>query len=322
MNTLMRSMVAATTTFVLTLAAPAARSADYPTKTVTLVAATLAGGALDIVARMLAPELEKVIRQPVIVENKPGAGAQIGANAVARAAADGHTLLISTGVALVPVFSKTPLVALKDLAPVSLIAEGPLLMVVPKDVPANNMQELFNYVRANPGKFNHATVGRGSSISLYFEYWKAKERLNMQTIAYPGPGPITTALARNDVQMALLGVAVTKAFVDTGKGKAIAISGKRRLAEFPGATTFEEQGYPETGGTMVAMHAPAAVPADVIAKIHAAILQVGKSPEFVKRMEAQNFVMVLSTPDELKRREESDAKWGLDVARAAKIQPE
>ena len=227
-----------------------------------------------------------------------------------------------TGVALVPVFSKTPLVALKDLAPVSLIAEGPLLMVVPKDLPANNRRELFNHVRANPGKLNHATVGPGSSISLYFEYWKAKEKLNMQTIAYPGPGPITTARGRTDIQMALLGVAVTKAFVDSGKGKAIAISGKKRLAEFPGAATFEDQGYPETGGTMVAMHAPAGVLREVIAKVHGALLQVGKSADFVKRMEAQNFVMVLSTPDELKKREEDDAKWSLDVARVAKIQPE
>ena len=306
----------------LASSAALAQSVNFPTRTVTLVAATTPGGSIDIVARMLAPELESIFKQAVVVENRPGAGAQVGAAYVAKANADGHTLLISTGVAFAPVFSKVPPVALRDLAPVSLVAEGPLVMVAPKDLPANNMSDLFVYVRANPGKLNHATIGLGSAIFLYFAWWKSKERLNMQEIAYPGPGPIQAALLRGDVQMAMFSTAVAKAYVDTGKGKVIGVTGKKRLKEFPEARTFDELGLLDIGGTMVGMHAPGATPAAIVNRINAATVQAGKSPEFFKRMEGINYQIVLSSPDELRQREEFDAKSGLEIARTANIKPE
>ncbi len=308
----------------LTLACCAvlAQSASFPSRPITLVAATTPGGALDIAARMIQPELEKILKQTVIVENRPGAGAQVAAAYVAKSPPDGYTLLVSTGVALVPVFSKTPLVALKNLTPISLLAEGPLLMVVPKELPVKNMPEMFDYIRARPNKLNHATVGQGSAISLYFAWWKVKEKLDMQTIAYPGPGPISTALLRGDVQMALFGTGVAKAYIDTGKGKVIAVTGQKRLKEFPDVQTFDESGVPDIGGTMVAIHAAAGTPAAVVNQVHAALVQLSKAPEFVKRMEALNFVITMSTPEELRQREEADAKWSLEVARRTNLQPE
>ena len=294
-------------------------AADFPSRPVRLIAATTPGGILDVAARILAPSLEKQFKQSVFVENRGGAGAQVAASAVVNAPHDGYTLLVSTSVALVPVFMKTPLATLKDLAPISLIAESPLLMVVPKELPSNSMAELFAHVKANPGKINYPTVGAGAALSLYYEFWKAKEGLQMQEIAYPGPGPILTAMLRGDVLMAFFSVGFAKSGIESGKIKAIATSGKARLKEFPNVQTFAEAGYPWLRGTMVAMHVAAGTPGDLVGKIHSAVVAAGKDPEVVKRMEGLSFIMDLSTPEELRKREESDANWALDVARTANM---
>lgn len=136
---------------VLAFSSPSANSADFPSRPIKIVTAAV-GGMQDVLARTLVLEMERLLKQPVIVENRPGAGGQIAADIVARAQPDGHTLLIGSGVGLSPVFIKKPLVLLKDLSPIALIAETPVVLVVPKVLPANTMADLFAYARSQSGK--------------------------------------------------------------------------------------------------------------------------------------------------------------------------
>ncbi len=293
-----------------------------PSGPVTLVVAVAPAGAYDIAARALAPLYSQQLGQPVLIENRAGAGSQVAADIVARSRPDGRTLLISGGISQVPVFFKSPIVRMQDLAPVTLIADSPLILVAPNSLPGANFAEAIDYIKARPGQFNHASVGPGSSISLYFAALLYKHGLKMQDIAYAGPGPITQAMQQGDVQLALLGVAAVKNIVDSGKGRPLALAADNRLKQFPTVPTFLELGMPDVEPTWVAMHAAGTTPADLVARLYSAVGQAGKDADFVKRMDGLTFYMKLTTPDELRRAEQARFERAVSIAKFANIRPE
>lgn len=293
---------------------------DFPNRPIKILTAA-AGGAQDIVARVLASAMERQLKQAVVVENRSAAGGQIAADNVARAQPDGYTLLIGSGLSLTPVFVKNPIVWTKDLAPVSLIAHNPMVMVAPKDLPVNTVAELFAYVKANPGKLNYASHGPGIVTSLYYASLISKENLVIQEIPFTRGG-INEAMLRGDVHSAFMGPGNTEAYLNTGKGRALAVTGRARLKQLPETPSFYELGMTGIDSSVVAMHTAAGTAPDTIAKLNAAVVRAGKEPEFLKRMDALSFVVVLSTPDELRKHEQERTKWGMEVAKAANLRPQ
>jgi tripartite-type tricarboxylate transporter receptor subunit TctC len=275
--------------------------ATYPNRTIRIIAPFAPGGASDILSRLIAKELSERWKQPVIVENKPGAGGTIGADYVAKAAPDGYTLLL-TDTSVVTTFpSLYPNLpyAAKDLAPVANIATFGLMMVVPVSSKFNSLPEIVAADKAAPGKLNMASPGSGSSNHLTLEKFNATAGTKLVHIPYKGAGPAINDVVAGQVDMTFASGAASKPLIDGGKVKAIAVTSGKRNPLLPQVPTIAESGF--AGFESISgqgLFAPAGTPRDIVNKINAEVVAIIAIPELKERWTSMGIDRSDNTPEQ------------------------
>jgi tripartite-type tricarboxylate transporter receptor subunit TctC len=272
--------------------------AIWPQKPVRLVVAFAPGGPADIIARLISQKLGEALGQPVVVENRAGAGGNIAAQQVARGAADGHVVLLTTSaIAVAPGLSANPGFDLdRDFAPVALVAAQPSVLVAHPSVPANTLQEVI--ALAKGGKLNFGTAGNGTSPHLAAEYlFKVLAGVNVAHIPFNGGGPALQAAAGGNVELVNVALSPALPLIKAGKLKAIAVTSPKRAASLPDVPTIAESGFPGfEDRTWVGMFLPAAAPSAVVARLNAEVERVLQLPEIRERMAAIAFEPLGGTP--------------------------
>lgn len=312
------------------LALPMAASAQdaYPSKPIRLVVGYSPGGPTDILARQITPALEKVLGQQVIVDNKPGASANIAGAEVARAAPDGYTLLLgdltlATNPSLMRNMPFNPETDLQAIAPLTI---APLALVVNPSVPATNMKELLDYARANPGKLSNGTAGNGNLTHLAGEVLKTAAGVKIQQVPYKGSGPAVTDLVGGQISMVITGISSTEGFIKTGQLRPLAITGKQRSPALPDVPTFAEatgMPLPELNlGSWWGLFGPDGMPADVVAKLNQATRTILNDPALQQRLSGMNIQADPGSAQDMADRLTSETEtWG-KVIRDAGIVPQ
>lgn len=303
----------------LLLAAPLAASAQdkYPSQPISLVVGYSPGGPTDILARQIAPALEKALGQQIVIDNKPGASANIAGSLVARARPDGYTLLLgdltlATNPSLMRTMPFDPLVDLTAIAPLTL---APLALVVHPSVPAQNMKELLDYARNNPDKLTNGTAGNGNLTHLAGEVLKSAAKVNIQQIPYKGSGPAVTDLVGGQISMVITGISSTEGFIKAGQLRPLAITGKKRSAALPNVPTFAEATglpLPELNlGSWWGLFGPAGLPPDIVATLNAATLTILNDPELRQRLQGMNIQADPGSAQDMANRLKSETDtWG------------
>lgn len=268
--------------------APTARGA-YPEKPVRIVVGFAAGGPTDVVARLVAESLAKANGQPFIVDNKPGAAATIATAEVARAPADGYTLLMTgtnhaTNPAIIP---KLPFDTRRDFAGISLVAEGPHVLVINPQAPFGSVKELVAYAKANPEKVAYSSSGRGGTVHFAGAMFEEAAKVKLTHVPYKGAAPAVQDLLGGQVPMSFASLASINTYVKAGKLKLLATATPRRLEEYPDVPTFAELGYPSvTISAWAGLLAPAATPKPILEKLASQVSAALASPEARKRIQA------------------------------------
>jgi tripartite-type tricarboxylate transporter receptor subunit TctC len=259
----------------------------YPTKPVRLVVPFAAGGPNDVMGRVLAQQLTVLTGQSFVVENKAGAGGVIGTDAVAKAAPDGYTLAFISGpFTMAPALqSKMPYDTLKDLAPVTKVAESPMVMMIPSNSRFKNAQELMDFAKKNPEKLNYGSGGIGSTPHLTTELLGSVTGAKFTHVPYKGGGESIKALMAGEIDVLIDSITSTEGPLASGRVKAVAVGQAKRVAKWPDVPTFSEAGIQKFGVThWVGVVAPAKVPADVLANLHSLIVKALKTPEVAQKL--------------------------------------
>lgn len=309
----------------LALSPAMAGAQDFPNKPIKLIVPFPAGGPNDIIARTVAPRMAELLGQPILIDNRAGAGGVLGTDLVAKAHPDGYTIGISSAGALAISASlqeKLPYATLKDLQPVTLVAKVPELLVAATSVPASNMKELIALAKQKPGQLNFASSGPGSMPHLAGELLKIAAKIDIVHVPYRGAAPAVNDLLGQQVQMVFLDLPVLLPQVAAGKLKPIAIASKERFPALKDVPTTGEVGLPEIQAeNWYGMVAPAGTPPAIVAKINKAAVEALRTPEVKEKLAAQGAVLVGDKPEEFAAfiRSEID-KWA-KVANAAGIKP-
>ncbi|MDB5803858.1 MAG: Tripartite tricarboxylate transporter family receptor [Betaproteobacteria bacterium] len=296
----------------LALGAGGTAYAQYPSKPLRLVVTFPPGGAPDILARIISEKSQ--LGQSIVVDNKPGAGGNIGAENVAKSPADGYTLVMGTvGTHSIngALYSKMPYDMVKDFAPVTLLASTPNLLVVWPGLPVKNVQELIAYGRANPGKLSFGSPGVGTSIHVSGELMKSMTGIEMTHVPYKGRQFAIPDLLGGQIQLMFDNMPSALPLAKEGKLRALGQTGAKRSPSAPDIPTVAEQGLPGFEATSwFALFAPAGTPKDIIAKINADSVRLFKQPDVAEKLKILGLDPVLSTPEELaKYQQEEIAKW-------------
>lgn len=307
--------------------AGAAAHADqpYPARAIRLVVPSSPGGGADLSARILAPKLSEALGQQVVVENRPGAGTMIGAEAVARAAPDGYTLLlgISTLAINPAIYRKVPYDALKDFAPISQLVSLPNLLVTHPSLPVATVKELIAFARARPGQIHYASAGVGTNPHFSMELFLSMAGLRMVHVPYKGSGRGIVDVLAGEVPVMMPSILAGIAHVKSRRLRALGVSSARRAGGAPAIPTIAEAGVPGYEAVQwFGVLAPAATPREIVSRLHGEIVRVLHSPEVRERFAADGADPVGSTPEEFAAflRAET-AKWA-KVAQQAGIRPE
>ncbi|SOZ66097.1 conserved exported hypothetical protein [Cupriavidus taiwanensis] len=299
-----RIMRAAMAGVLAATALSSAAQAPYPTqKPITLVVPFAPGGGNDILARAIAPKMGQLLGQTIVIENKPGAGGNLGADYVAHAAPDGYTLVIaSSQITMNPFLGmKVPFQVERDFEPVGRIASVPIMLVANPDQPFRTLQEFIQYTRANPGKLSYSSPGPGTPQHLAGEVFAKLNKTELLHVPYRGTGPSIADLMGGQVQISFATFASSIQFVRAGKLRALGIAGKKRSALMPDLPTFAEAGIAGYDAELwYSLLAPARTPRPVVDKVNAALVAALKSPDVAARLAKQGFEPQASTPDELK----------------------
>ncbi len=294
---------------------------DFPRKQIDLVVPFVAGGTTDTIARLIAQRFTDSWGQTVVVNNRAGGGGTIGTSSVAKAAPDGHTLLVTTiGFAINAGLQKLPYDPIKDFTPVAELASLPLMLVVHSSVPAHNLAELVALAKAKPGGWDYASAGNGTSPHLAAEMFKSMAGIDLVHIPYKGNAEANNALLGGHIKIYFALVPAVIQHVKAGTLRALAVTTERRLPYLPEVPTIAEQGYPGYEiSSWQGVFAPAGTPRDVVGKINDELVQLVKSSDVRARMEAEGAVPVGSAPEAFAARVQSEiAKWGR-VIKAAGI---
>ena len=285
---------------VLALTAGAAQ-ADFPTKPVRIVVPFAPGGGTDLIARTLGQEMAKDLGQPVIIDNKPGAGTIIGTDAVAKAAPDGYTLVMASFAHAVnpSLQSKLPFDNANAFAPVMLVGRGPNVLVVRPASPLKTVQDVLSAARANPGKLTYASQGAGTSAHLAGEMFDNLAKVKTLHVPYRGAGPAMTDLMGGQVEMFFGTAAAVAPFVDRGQLRAIAVTSAEPSAAFKGIPTIGASIAGYAVESWYGLYAPAGTPKDVISRLNAAARKAARSPEFARKVEAEGLAIGAGEPAEL-----------------------
>lgn len=312
--------------FAVALLLPAlALAQSFPSKPLRMVVPFTPAGAVDIATRATANEMQKVLGQPVAVENKPGAGGNLGVLEVARSAADGYSIVMSTsGIQAINPFlySKMPLDVNKDLAPVAPIVSLNNVLVVHPSFPARSVKEVIALAKKDPGKWTYASSGNGTSIHMSGAMFTFLTKTDIVHIPYKGSAPAVTDLLAGQTNMMFDNIPSSLPHIKAGKLIALATTGAKRDPALPDLPTMAEAGIPGyESGVWFGLMVPAATPKDVIAKLNHAAGEATKAPEFVKRMHDLGYNIIPGSPDDMAKMIQVELKrWGPIVkASGAKI---
>lgn len=309
------------TLFTLAFGTGGAIADQYPSKPIRMIVPFPPGGSTDIVARLVSARLAERVKQPVVVENRAGVGGTLGSDFAAKAPADGYTLLLGTNATLaiaVGMYSKLPYHPLRDFTPISLVATSPSVLVVHPSVPANSVQQLINYAKANPGKLTFGSAGNGSSAHLCGEMFKTAASVDMVHVPYKGGAPAVSDLVGGQITVMFAGLAETLAHVRAGKLRALAVTSARRTATEPTLPTIAESGLPDYEfNQWFGVLAPAGTPREVVRQLNAALLAIMEMPEVRDRLLGQGLEAVSSTPEQFGAYIKSEMNKMVQVVKAS-----
>jgi tripartite-type tricarboxylate transporter receptor subunit TctC len=286
----------------------------YPSKPIRLIVPLTAGGPTDILARIVAQPLSERLGQQVVVDNRPGAGGNIGAEMAARSAPDGYTLFMGTSGPLsinVSLYKKIPYDPIRDFAPIILVASAPFVVIVHPSVPATNMKELIALARAKPGQLNYGSVP-GSASHLATELFKSMAGVNIVHIPYKGAAPATTDVIAGQIQMSFASTPGSMPHVKTGKVRALAVTSPRRIGPLPDVPAIAEAALPGYEASVwYGVVAPAKTPREIIGKLHSTIAGIVQERAHRERIITSDFEPATMTPEQfaafIQRETE---KWG------------
>jgi tripartite-type tricarboxylate transporter receptor subunit TctC len=311
----------------LALPFAARAQAEWPARPVTMLVPFVAGGPSDITARVIAGRMTQTIGQPVVAENRPGANGAVASQLLARAAPDGHTMMVGSigvyaiNVALRPNLGYDPV---RDFTPVTLAVTTPNVLVInPQQIPATDLRGVVEWLRRNGARASYSTSGVGSSDQLTMELFKIRTRTEATHIPYQGGAAAATALIAGDVQLSFQNLGTVAGHIAGGRLRAVAVTSRARHPTIPDVPTAIEQGIEDFEVTSwQALMAPAGIPAPLLSRIHAAAVEALNHPESRQRLEQIGFTIVANSPEEYAAFQRAEiARW-TEVVRAANIRPE
>lgn len=309
----------------LMAASSAPYAQGYPTKPIRLVVPSVPGGGTDITARLIAPKLSEFLGQPVFIENRGGAGGSIGAHEVSKAAPDGYTVVMAIASLTINPFVRTsvPFDIAKDLAPVSLVAKVPNILVSHPSLPARSIQELIAFLKAHPGQYSYASSGVGSTPHLGMELFLSTNGLKMVHVPYKGVGAAVVDVMAGHVPIMMANVLSALPHIKSGKLRAYGVTSLKRVAIAPDFPTIAEAGVP--GFEVVpwfGLMAPANTPREIIARLHAGTLHALQDPATKQHFVSEGAEAVGSTPEEFAAVIRDDLDRWSKVTKQAGIKPE
>jgi tripartite-type tricarboxylate transporter receptor subunit TctC len=287
---------------------------DYPAKPVRMVVPIAAGGGTDIIGRMIAQKLAQAFGQQFVVDNRPGAGGIIGSDAVAKAAPDGYTVLVTpTSHAINPsIYTKLPYDTVKDFAPVALLVSATTVFVVHPSLPARTINEVVALAKARPGKLSFGSAGKGHLFHLTGELFKTAAKIDIVHVPYKGGAPAITNLVGGEVSLLFETMLALQPFIDAKRVQPVAVASAQRSPLLPGVPTFVESGFPGiVASNWYALFAPAATPRVAITRLNGEIVRSLNAPDMRERLRADGTEVVAGSPEQLGDFVKSElAKWG------------
>jgi tripartite-type tricarboxylate transporter receptor subunit TctC len=298
----------------------------YPNKPIRIIVPFTPGGSPDVLARTIGQKITESTGSPVVIENVPGAGGTIGADRVAKATADGYTLLmghVGTLAVAPAVYPNLPYDPIKSFAPVAWVAKVPNVLAVHPSMPANNVAELVKYLKANPGKVNYGSGGNGSAAHLAMEYFKLSTQTFVVHVPYRGTAPSVTDAVAGQIQMVFTGAPALVPMVKAGKLRAIAVSSPKRLDLLPDVPTLAESGVKGLEGfeadQWYGLVAPAGTPAAIVQKLNQVVNANLSAPEVVTRLKSEGATATPASPDAFGQLIQREIKRWRPVVLNAKI---
>ncbi len=295
---------------------------DWPSRTVRIILPFAAGGSTDALARIIATGLTSSLGQPTIVENRPGAGGNLGVGVVARSAPDGYSLVIvATGFVVNPhIYSQVPYDPFKDFEPVINIASVPSLLAAHPSVPVSSVNDVIALSKKSPGKLNYASAGHGSHQHLAGELFRLNTGADVTHVPYNGGGAAVLALLGGQTELGILALPTARAHLDSGKLRAIAITSEKRSTASPGIPTFVESGFPGLeADQFMGILAPAGTPGAIIARLNTEIVKIVNAPDVRKRLEDLGFLVTGSSPEGFAETLKLETEKWSKVVKQAKI---
>lgn len=304
------SVRALMTAAILAVGAVSASAQTFPTKPVSIVVPYPPGGATDVIARLIAQRLSVSWGQPVVVNNKPGAGTVLGAESVAKSPGDGYTLYMTTAAHTISasLYKKLPYDPVKDFAPITLTSVVPLVLVTSNSVPVKTLPELVAYLKSHPGS-TFASTGNGTPQHLTGALFKAQNKVEMTHVPYRGDAPMLTDIIGNQVQMAFVTLSAALPHIKAGKIRAIAMAHSKRVDSLPDVPTFAQAGVPNfEAATWFGLLGPASLPANLKNKIYQDVATAVATPEFSARLIEMGGDVSNTTPEKFQTFMQAEAK--------------
>lgn len=299
----------------MALAAPA-RAQAFPSKPIHIVVPFVPGGGVDAFGRLLAGKLQERLNSPVLIDNRGGAGGNVGANFVAKAPPDGYTILLHTnGQAVSPaIYKSLPYDPVADFVRVAQLTSTSTALVANNDVPARNFQEFVAYAKSRPGQLNYGSSGVGNNLHLTMEMIKHATGVDIQMVPFNGDAPLYAALIGGQIQFALAPTTFGRPHIESGAIRAIGVTTAKRVSVLPNVPTIAEQGLPDFSVTgWLALFAPAATPRDIVDRLYREAAAAVSSPEFADSINNMTLELAVAGPDEF------DRIYRDDVARFRRI---
>ncbi len=318
-----KSMICTFAAFAALAMAPLRAMAQaWPARQITMVVPYLAGGATDALARIVAAKLQEQLKVPVVIENKGGAGGNLGTNSVAKAAPDGYTILFNiNGHAISPaIYKSLPYDADKDFVRVTQLVSTASVLIIDPKLPARNFQEFIALARANPNKYNYGSTGVGNSLHLTMELIKKETGTDIEMVPFRGDAPLFTAMFASELQVAVVPMVSGKPHIDSGAVRAIGVTTARRVASLPDVPTIAEQGLPgfELAGWM-GLFAPAGTPAAIVDRLWKESKIAIESRDIAPVLANLALIPVASSPAEFDAAYLADREKFTRIIRDAKI---
>ena len=302
--------------------ADTASAQDWPNRTIRIVVPYAPGGGVSVYAHLVSTKLSEIVKQSVVVENRPGAGGNVGSDVVAKSPPDGYTALIHTSAlaSAGPMYKSLSFDPIKDFAPVTNVVATQMVVSGSLKANATTLKELIAEAKAKPGTMNYASSGLGSSLHLFAEIFKNSLGLDIQHIPYRGDAPMITAMIAGDVQMAFLPQATAQAAIQGGRVRALAITGSKRMPQLPDTPTLAELGIRGfEGGNWTGMWLPAATPPAIVLALQQAMAKVLTDPAVAERFRALGAEPGGDTPEQFATQFKADVARFADIIEKAKI---